>query len=264
METECLICSNGTLLCVKVYAIPDLTFQINLKQTHEDLSIVGLLIIFCNRLFLDMTVDKLDLMHINRLLCLDNSAPNTKNWYDFARCFFDEDVCDDLNRCYCGGGDPAGRFLENLTTRDEFGVEGLMSRCKQINRRDIYNYLNELIQDKVVTKTSSVEDLLSIRNPAVKDRLARYLDYKTPSICCWKHLATTYKYTNAEIDVIGVAIREHRQYSPTEALIRKIQTKNPDLSISLFIEKLEEIGRPDLVKEMKTIVTEIEERDSEM
>ena len=241
-----------------------MTFQINFKQTHEDLSIVGVLIIFCNRLFLDMTVDKLDLLHISRLLCLDNSALNIKNWYDFARSFFDEDVCDNLNRCYCGGGDPASLFLENLKTRDEFGVEGLMGRCKKINRHDIFNYLNELIEDKVITTTTSIEDLLSIRNPAVKDRLARYLDFKTPSICCWKHLATTYKYTNAEIDVIGAAIKEHHQYSPTEALIRKIQTEIPELSISLFIEKLEQIGRHDLVKEMETIVAEIEEQGSEM
>lgn len=209
-----------------------------------------------------MTIDKLNLLHIHRLLSLDHCAPNAKNCYDLALCFFDEDVCDDLNRCYGGGGHPASRFLENLVTRDEFGVEGLMSRCKQIKRVDIHNYLNALIQDQIVTPSTSIEDLLSVRNPAVKDRLARYLDYKTHSIHCWKQLATTYNYTVAEIEVIGATIRENNSYSPTETLIRKIQIESPDLSLSLFIKNLEQIGRADLVKEMRAIVTELE--DGEM
>ena len=65
----------------------------------------------------------------------------------------------------------------------------------------------------------------------------------------WKSLASHHGYITKEIDAFEEAYKDN--FWPTEKLLQLLCQKEPNLPISVFVEKLEKIGRNDVAEMVK-------------
>ena len=65
----------------------------------------------------------------------------------------------------------------------------------------------------------------------------------------WKNVASHYGYSSENIKAFEEAYKDN--FRPTEKLLQLLCQKEPNLPISVFVEKLEKIGRNDVAKEVK-------------
>ena len=196
---------------------------------------------------------------IDEMSSLDHDHGSAiKNWWHLAAVLgLSQTDREELLLHYRGGGNPALDFIRNLCLQHgDDKCENLMQKLNQMKRIDVYNYLQEIIQNEA-NSTADVM-LLQDLSSSAQVQLAKYLnDTKARSVKSWDYLAALYKYPREVISTIKTVVKEPGSYSPTKALFNKLMTKNSNLPLQNIVNALETIQRNDQAMKLTNIIEQI-------
>lgn len=210
-------------------------------------------------LCLEAMVCDLRLKDINKLTWkLDPSfGSGINNWLQLAHAIIGKEPdlipkVKDLELHYCGGGNPASKFLQSLSTRyPKLTVGKFQGTAQELNRNDIFVYIKENLPNK--------SERLSKIDTDKKEHLASLLNTNIPGINSWDMFADEYGYTYSEISVMKAAIKEEGSYSPTKRLFQLLRESKPKLKLEEIRAACRKLSRNDVVILLNEIEKEIKE-----
>lgn len=161
----------------------------------------------------------------------------------------------DLELHYCGGGNPALKFLDSLSTRKALLTVGkFRDTAQELNRNDICVYIDENLALQMNERLSKIEY-------TKREHLASLLNTSIPGINSWDMFADEYGYKYTEISLIKASIKDGMSYSPTERLFQLLRESKPSLTLREIRDTCKRLSRNDVVLVLNEIEkSHLEER----